>query len=245
MSYSETITRTDLLNILNEVLPSGQYIETLEYVGNYGQTIFDSSWTATDDGIMIEMLGSNTSGATAYWYINDTTENRPVGCISMNANGTTNSTCFPIIKGHTYSSAAKAAVNSANAYFFKYTLKETVPDSAVDYIVEEGTSGEWTYRKWNSGVAECWRQTGSYSEAMTNNYGNGNYYTTDYFGFPPNLFTSVKYVDVHRVGGNGVGLVSTSVYSYSTTRVDLYIWNNGSPLTTNLAFSIHAIGTWK
>lgn len=26
----------------------------------------------------------------------------------------------------------------------------------VDHIVEEGTSGIWTYRKWNSGIAECW-----------------------------------------------------------------------------------------
>ena len=25
-----------------------------------------------------------------------------------------------------------------------------------DYVVEQGTSGIWTYRKWNSGVAECW-----------------------------------------------------------------------------------------
>ena len=26
-----------------------------------------------------------------------------------------------------------------------------------DYVVEQGTQGEWTYRKWNSGFAECWR----------------------------------------------------------------------------------------
>ena len=25
-----------------------------------------------------------------------------------------------------------------------------------DYIVEQGTSGNWTYRKWSSGIAECW-----------------------------------------------------------------------------------------
>ena len=25
-----------------------------------------------------------------------------------------------------------------------------------DYIVEQGASGIWTYRKWNSGIAECW-----------------------------------------------------------------------------------------
>ena len=25
-----------------------------------------------------------------------------------------------------------------------------------DYIVEQGTEGIWTYRKWASGIAECW-----------------------------------------------------------------------------------------
>lgn len=28
-----------------------------------------------------------------------------------------------------------------------------------DYIVEQGTSGDWTYRKWDSGIAECWQCT--------------------------------------------------------------------------------------
>lgn len=27
-----------------------------------------------------------------------------------------------------------------------------------DYVVEQGTSGVWTYRKWNSGIAECWAE---------------------------------------------------------------------------------------
>ena len=26
----------------------------------------------------------------------------------------------------------------------------------ADYVVEQGTSGIWTYRKWNSGLAEYW-----------------------------------------------------------------------------------------
>ena len=29
-------------------------------------------------------------------------------------------------------------------------------NNTKDYIVEQGTSGIWTYRKWNSGLAECW-----------------------------------------------------------------------------------------
>ncbi len=42
-----------------------------------------------------------------------------------------------------------------------------------DYIVEQGTSGIWTYRKWASGIAECW---GGYS-SMTPWEGDGGYST--------------------------------------------------------------------
>lgn len=31
-----------------------------------------------------------------------------------------------------------------------------IDDAFVDHVVEQGTSGTWTYRKWNSGLAECW-----------------------------------------------------------------------------------------
>lgn len=30
-------------------------------------------------------------------------------------------------------------------------------DIAIDYIVDQGVSNNWNYRKWNSGHAECWR----------------------------------------------------------------------------------------
>lgn len=32
-------------------------------------------------------------------------------------------------------------------------INDTIP---ADYVVQTGTSGIWTYRLWNSGVAECW-----------------------------------------------------------------------------------------
>ena len=43
---------------------------------------------------------------------------------------------------------SKAAVFSAGMTIGGSTL--------ADYVVEQGTSGIWTYRKWNSGLAECW-----------------------------------------------------------------------------------------
>ena len=33
---------------------------------------------------------------------------------------------------------------------------ELLADLGADYIVEQGTSGIWTYRKWNSGLGEYW-----------------------------------------------------------------------------------------
>lgn len=36
------------------------------------------------------------------------------------------------------------------------TKKLLIKNKEIDYIVEQGTSGIWTYRKWNSGLLEYW-----------------------------------------------------------------------------------------
>lgn len=45
--------------------------------------------------------------------------------------------------------------------------------SPGDYVTEEGTSGGWSYRKWNSGIAECW---GLFTQTVevTNVWDSGN-----------------------------------------------------------------------
>lgn len=48
-----------------------------------------------------------------------------------------------------------------------------VTTGAIDFIVEEGTSGIWTYRKWNSGIAECW---GTYQSSVTMSQAWGSMY---------------------------------------------------------------------
>jgi small nuclear ribonucleoprotein (snRNP)-like protein len=39
---------------------------------------------------------------------------------------------------------------------FNFNVPFAVHNVEQDYIVEEGTTGIWTWRKWNSGKAECW-----------------------------------------------------------------------------------------
>lgn len=58
---------------------------------------------------------------------------------------------------------------------------------AADYIVAQGKTSNWYYRKWNSGVAECWRTLSisgySCSTAV------GNWYRTALITSAPYPFT--------------------------------------------------------
>lgn len=40
-----------------------------------------------------------------------------------------------------------------------------------DFVIETGTSGIWTYRKWNSGIAECWGTIAATSHSITSAWG--------------------------------------------------------------------------
>lgn len=49
----------------------------------------------------------------------------------------------------------------------KKTLTKILDALKVDYVVEQGTSGSWAYRKWNSGLAELWWEQGFTVSANT------------------------------------------------------------------------------
>ena len=53
--------------------------------------------------------------------------------------------------------ADKVAVINQENWIYYRTMSELLKDMGInDYIVEQGTSGIWAYRKWNSGLAEYW-----------------------------------------------------------------------------------------
>lgn len=52
--------------------------------------------------------------------------------------------------------AEKIAVLDGDGTVRYRTPAELLADLGADYIVEQGTSGIWTYRKWNSGLGEYW-----------------------------------------------------------------------------------------
>lgn len=128
----------------------------------------------------------------------------------------------------------------------KKTLTKILPiinALKTDYIVEEGTETIWTYRKWNSGIVECWGTTSSVTRAVTTKYGNGWYGPSETIGFPTGLFDSIVSVQVEPIDAGGVG-IWFNVKSMSTTAVTGYpyaIISNTSPFR----YSVFARGKWK
>ena len=51
-------------------------------------------------------------------------------------------------------------------------------NTVADFVVEQGTSDIWTYRKWNSGIAECWGVS-SGTTSITTSWYQANLYVSD------------------------------------------------------------------
>ena len=127
-------------------------------------------------------------------------------------------------------------------------ISSLTPQNVADYVVEQSTSGNFTYRKWKSGLAELWGTTTSANYNMTTSYG-GTYYGTATVTIPTGIFTSVTAVSVNRANG-GQGTVWTSPYgSYanvvSSGQITMYISNGTSYSNAPLSWSVMVYGKWN
>ena len=123
-------------------------------------------------------------------------------------------------------------------------LNEVLPNTSVDYIVEQGTSGNWTYRKWNSGVAEAWMgPVSAGSIAMTSAWGYGYYASLKTYYLPSSLFISAPTLQVHGNLTGGLGGFTLSNQSNGVS-FDGYWWSTKSDTRTTY-LNAYAKGRWK
>ena len=104
---------------------------------------------------------------------------------ATSANGAPKFGTLPIAQGGTGATTAAAACSNLGI---------------ADYIVEQGTSGIWTYKKWNSGIVEAWANvstTQAIATALGNVYRAPNAVTTNF----PFTITQPK---VHLASQSGV-----------------------------------------
>lgn len=109
----------------------------------------------------------------------------------------------------------------------------------ADYVIEQGTDGMWTYRKWNSGIAECW---GVYTQTLhTAAAGNAYIMSGNTINFPNGLFTELP---IPSVNSQGPAYCHPTVWEIQKTHIKMYfitLWAS----TANTDVYIRAIGKWK
>ncbi len=121
-----------------------------------------------------------------------------------------------------------------------------------DFVIEVGTSGIWTYRKWNSGKAECWGTYTVTGKTMNTAWGNGLYISSvnsSRINYPFTFLERPKeYATTHtsavacfmftESGGNGLNTTSASAM-YSIARPS----SSSSSVTAYL--DLRVVGNWK
>jgi len=115
--------------------------------------------------------------------------------------------------------------------------------SANNLLVEKGTDGIWTYRKWADGTSECWGRSGLNTVAINSAYG-GAYYGSSMSAdpFPSGLFlNSAPMITSELLGGDGcwagIGTATTTQFTYYPFCV-----KSGNH---SFVLSAHCIGKWK
>ena len=71
----------------------------------------------------------------------------------------------------------KIAVLDESGWVYYRTPAELLADLGADYIVSQGTTGSWTWRKWHSGIAEMWAIFEATSLDVNNAWGSVYYGT--------------------------------------------------------------------
>ena len=116
----------------------------------------------------------------------------------------------------------------------------------ADYVVEEGTSGIWRYRKWASGIAECWGRSDSVTKSIATEW--GTLFTHDN-AIPsyeyPFTFASMPVLSITPVKAGSPNFwtfVGASASESQTPTVSLI---RPTAMEVTAAVNYYAIGRWK
>ena len=110
-----------------------------------------------------------------------------------------------------------------------------------DYIVEQGTSGDWVYRKWSSGLAELW----GFGTATREN----GYVLSKELIYPFALTRALCGIGtLNSYGGNSAASLPWNLkLAYGSTNCKIWIHDSGGTFTTDSALtaSVYIFGRWK
>jgi hypothetical protein len=114
----------------------------------------------------------------------------------------------------------------------------------LDFVVEQGTNGLWTYRKWYSGIAECWGAYLSSNVNVAENNYSGFCYSKPIYIDLPFAFTSVS--DFQANGGSNDRINFVRQFGASNTNVAFVVCGHQADATsTYISVYLSVKGEWK
>ena len=123
----------------------------------------------------------------------------------------------------------------------------TMLKNMKDYVVEQGTSGIWTYRKWNSGIAECWG-TRTITGVKVDQAWEGLYYaaTPDPVSYPFTFTATPNEVATMGSNNMSVWMANSSINTTASTG-KYFVMRPTSASTTTYTVTIYyqVVGRWK
>lgn len=233
MKVADAVNNDDAVNLkkLNEVVSAKQNIITHRYTGGPASARYwETNFTPTNNTIvkwLEERLAEMPDGS------------------GVNVSGH----FFNEGNSHySYGTLYKQDSNHASLYTTSYVDDEwrlqkidgkwQEPEyiTRVDFVIAQGTSGDWTYRKWNSGIAECWGLLTVIPIEATTHARQDFYLPFTFSEVPRALATSNAYSQVEVSA-----TVATTVVAIIVDVREGAIFNAGS----NIKTAVHVIGRWK
>lgn len=129
--------------------------------------------------------------------------------------------------------------------YITYVQQPPVP-SSEDKVIETGSNGMWSWRKWSSGVAECWGRKQHNDVEIIKPWGSVYYRVLDAPDNYPFTFADYPSVNVtlQATHGNGWALNNYSTYSKNSPG-NLYVCNAVEIRGIDITVNYQIIGRWK
>lgn len=139
--------------------------------------------------------------------------------------------------------ASNPAAYPQNSVWLKYG---DMAGGQADWVIETGTSGIWEYRKWNSGISECWGSEGNSSVAVTA-WSGTSLYTASFasINWPTGLFITAPRIMEFAEVTSGNGWLSRNTGANSTGTGVRYVITPKNTALSQVNIHTYAIGRWK
>ena len=200
----------------------------------YAATILFESSEVSYDNTTSGLSATNVQSALDELYVESTTYQLFESRVSS-----IESKLYPV---GSYYETSDSSLNP-NTSFGGTWASTTIKD---DYIVEEGTSGIWTYRKWNSGIAECWGIRSNINESISTTWGNLYTGITRDATYPTNLFIEKPVILRQHETSDGWITFLTEYSAGTKDKTPMSVLARTSTANSiNTSYYHYAIGLWK